>query len=145
MAIRQVTPEEAHRLLGSEYRYIDVRTEPEFAAGHPATAVNIPVGFLDPTTRQLTLNPDFLRVVAAHFPKEAKIVVGCQSGARSQRAAEMLVQAGYSDVLNMRGGFGGARDQEGRTVSPGWSQCGLPLCTSCDAEHTYAGLRDTGA
>src|SRR5512139_2346555 len=137
MPIRQITPAEAHRLLEAGYRYIDVRTEPEFAAGHPATAVNIPVAFPDPATRQMTVNPDFLRVVEAHFPKDAKIVVGCQSGARSQRAAEVLVQAGYSEVLNMQGGFGGARDQTGRSIATGWSECGLPVCRNCGAEHTY--------
>lgn len=145
MAIRQITPAEAHRLIGAGCCYIDVRTEPEFAAGHPITAVNIPVAFPDPATRQMTLNPDFLRVVEAHFPKGTQIIVGCQSGPRSQRAAELLVQAGYSAVVNMEGGFGGARDQTGRIVAPGWSECGLPICNGCGAEHSYAGLRDKAA
>ncbi len=145
MAIRQVTPAEAHRLIAAGCRYIDVRTEPEFAAGHPVTAVNIPVACPDPATQQMTMNPDFLRVVEAHFPKDARIVVGCQSGVRSQRAAELLVQAGYSDVVNMEGGFGGARDQTGRIVAPGWSECGLPICNGCGAEHSYAELRDKAA
>jgi rhodanese-related sulfurtransferase len=42
MAIRHTTPEEVDRLIGIGYRYIDVRTEPEFAAGHPINAVSIP-------------------------------------------------------------------------------------------------------
>lgn len=141
MAIRQVTPDEAHKLLGEGYRYIDVRTEAEFASGHPAAAMNVPVVFPDPATRQMVVNPDFVTVVAAHFPKDARIVVGCQAGGRSQRAAELLTQASYSDVVNMQGGFGGARDQTGRTVVAGWHESGLPVCKDCGPENAYAGLR----
>ncbi len=140
MKIAQITPEEAHKLLANGYRYLDVRTEAEFAAGHPAGAANVPVVRPDPATQQLALNPDFLRVVQAHFPPQMPLVVGCQSGVRSQRAAELLAQAGYSAVANMQGGFGGARDATGRVVAPGWSQCGLPVCTECSTEHSYAAL-----
>lgn len=141
MGIRQVTPDEAHELLAEGYRYLDVRTEGEFADGHPATAVNVPVVFPDPATRQMVMNPDFLAVVEAHFPKDANIVVGCLSGGRSQRAAELLAQAGYAHVANMQGGFGGARDQSGRTVVAGWRERGLPVCKDCGAENSYPGLR----
>ena len=140
MPIKQLTPEEAHALLAQGYRYIDVRTEGEFADGHPATAVNVPVVFPDPATRQMVVNPDFLAVVEAHFPKDAAIIVGCQAGARSQRAADLLAQAGYSCVANMQGGFGGARDQSGRTAVPGWAECGLPICRACGTDNSYAGL-----
>src|SRR5512143_438199 len=122
MTIQQITPDEVHKLLAEGHRYIDVRTEGEFANGHPATAVNVPIVLPDPTTRQMVMNPDFVRVVEAHFPKDAAIVVGCQSGGRSQRAAEVLAQAGYSHVANMQGGFGGARDETGRTVVEGWQE-----------------------
>jgi rhodanese-related sulfurtransferase len=141
MAIQQTTPAEAQRLIGQGYRYIDVRTEQEFVNGHPATAVNIPVAVPDPATGQMAMNPDFLPVIEAHFPKDAPIVVGCQSGMRSQRAAELLAHAGYTSVTNMQGGFGGARDQTGRTVIPGWSESGLPVCKDCGPENSYAGLR----
>ena len=141
MSIRQTTPREANQLIEQGYRYIDVRTEREFAFGHPATAVNLPVLVPDPATRQMALNPDFLPVVEAHFPKDSKIIVGCQAGGRSQRAAELLEQAGYTIVVNMQGGFAGARDQSGRTVVPGWSECGLPTCRDCGLDNSYAGLR----
>lgn len=141
MAIRQATPQEAQTFLTQGYRYIDVRTEAEFANGHPADAVNIPVTMPDPATRQMALNPDFLPVVEAHFPKDARIVVGCQSGGRSQRAADMLVGAGYTNVVDMHAGFGGARDQTGRTITPGWSESGLPVATGCGPQNSYAALR----
>jgi rhodanese-related sulfurtransferase len=141
MAILQTTPQEAQTLLRQGHRYIDVRTEPEFAAGHPAGAVNIPVVLPDPATRQMVMNPDFVAVVEAHFAKGAQLVVGCQAGGRSQRAAELLTQAGYTHVVNMQGGFGGARDQMGRVVVPGWSACSLPVCSDCGPDNSYAGLR----
>src|SRR5258708_32343511 len=109
MAIQQTTPEEASQLLAHGYRYVDVRTEPEFAGGHPAGAVNIPVVFPDPATRRMTMNADFVRVVAAHFPKDARIIVGCQAGGQSQRAAGVWAEAGFTPWLDMHGGVGGER------------------------------------
>jgi rhodanese-related sulfurtransferase len=141
LPIEQTTPEAAQQLMRQGHRYIDVRTEQEFAGGHPTGAVNIPVAVPDPATGQMAMNPDFLSVVQAHFPKATRIIVGCQSGMRSQRAAELLAQAGYATVINMQGGFGGARDQMGRTVVSGWSESGLPVCTECAPENSYAGLR----
>jgi len=135
MAIPQTTPPTAKELMVQGHRYIDVRTEQEFAGGHPAGAVNIPVAAPDPTTGQLALNTQFVAVVAANFAKDAPIIVGCQSGGRSQRAAEMLAAAGFTNVVNMYGGFGGAPDQ------PGWADSGLPVCRNCGPENSYAGLR----
>ena len=40
-----------------------------------------------------------------------------------------LAQAGFTDVTNVRGGFGGAHDQTGRVVVPGWRDAGLPVET----------------
>lgn len=141
MAITQLTPEEAHALVGQGHHYIDVRTEAEFANGHPAGAVNVPVVFPDPATRQMVMNPEFLEVMEAHFPKDASLIVGCQAGSRSQRAADVLAQAGYSCVANMQGGFAGSRDQSGRTAVRGWAESGLPICRDCGAANSYAGLR----
>lgn len=141
MAISQTTPVAAKQLMDQGRRYIDVRTEEEFAHGHPAGAVNIPVAGPDPATGQMALNPQFVAVVGAHFAKDAPIIVGCASGMRSQRAAEMLADAGYTSVTNMQGGFGGARDHAGRVVTPGWADAGLPVCRDCGPENSYAGLR----
>ena len=69
--------------------------------------------------------PAVQRLIAPSTP----LLVGCQAGGRSQRGAELLVAAGYSDVTNVRGGFGGARDETGRVVIPGWRDAGLPVAT----------------
>jgi rhodanese-related sulfurtransferase len=130
MQIPEISPAEAHELLRRhpDAVYLDVRTEPEFEAGHPAGARNVPVLFVDPATREPRLNPDFVTTVERHVPRGTKLVVGCQSGMRSLRACEILRGAGYTDVANVTGGFGGARDAMGRTV-PGWRDAGLPVET----------------
>jgi rhodanese-related sulfurtransferase len=128
MAIKEITPQEAHDILVKEPDavYIDVRTVPEFSAGHPQSAVNIPVAFHDPA-RGMVMNSDFVRVVESQFPKNKKIIVGCQAGPRSNAAAGLLQRVGYQDVSNMAGGFGGMRDPMGKVIAPGWSSLGLPV------------------
>jgi rhodanese-related sulfurtransferase len=128
MAIKDITPQQAHDLLATDANtvYIDVRTEREFANGHPHGAVNIPVAFPDPA-RGMIVNADFVKVVQANFPREKKIIVGCQAGPRSTAAAGMLQQAGFQDISNMLGGFGGMRDQTGNVSAPGWAASGLPV------------------
>jgi rhodanese-related sulfurtransferase len=140
MPIQQTTPAEAHRLMDSGYRYIDVRTEGEFAAGHPSGAVNIPVVLPDAASGQMRINPDFVRVVEAHFAKDDRIIVGCQVGGRSQRAAEILADASFSNVINMQGGFGGLRDATGHVVVAGWQESNLPVSTACGADNEYQAL-----
>lgn len=131
MEIRQTTPPEAYETLARhrDAVYLDVRTEPEFEAGHPAGARNVPVILFDPATREPRPNADFLKSVEQILPRTTKLLVGCQAGPRSQRACELLAQAGYTDVTNVRGGFGGARDESGRVVVPGWREAGLPVET----------------
>ena len=128
MAIKEITPPQAHEVLSADPSivYIDVRTEREFANGHPHGAVNIPVAFPDPA-RGMVMNPDFVKVVESHFSKDKRIIVGCQAGPRSNAAAGLLQQAGYQDVANMVGGFGGMRDPSGNVVAPGWAASGLPV------------------
>jgi rhodanese-related sulfurtransferase len=135
MTIKQISPNDAHQQMQSGSAYIDVRTEGEFGAGHPADAVNIPVAFPNRATGQMMLNEEFVAVVAAHFGKDHALILGCQSGMRSQHAAEMLAQAGFTNVANMRGGFGGSHD------SAGWASEGLPTSTTVDDSNGYPALK----
>ena len=132
MEIRQTTPPEAYDTLERDPAavYLDVRTPEEFAAGHPAGAINVPVLFF--RGGQSTPNADFVASVQKLVPPTTPLLVGCQAGGRSQRGAELLVAAGYTDVSNVRGGFGGARDDTGRLVIPGWRDAGLPVATGPD-------------
>jgi rhodanese-related sulfurtransferase len=141
MEIKRITPEEAKQLLDSQagYIYLDVRTVPEFNAGHVPAAKNVPVVEPDASGR-MQINPRFLTVVEAKVGKNAKIITGCQKGGRSLKAAELLLQSGFGNVVDMRGGFGGETDQMGRVTYPGWSLRGLPLCQNCSPEDRYENL-----
>src|SRR5579862_7722623 len=127
MSVQNISPEQAKAILESEAGsiYIDVRTEQEFVNGHVPGSINVPVVWPDPSTRQMKPNPDFVKVVSAHFGKDKRIIVGCQAGGRSQFAADLLAKDGFNDVSNMQGGFGGARDPMGRVIAQGWSQLGF--------------------
>ena len=67
MAIKEVTAQQAHDILNNDTSavYIDVRTEREFASGHPQGAVNIPVAFPDPA-RGMMVNENFVTVIEAY-------------------------------------------------------------------------------
>ena len=146
MTIKQVEPPQAHETLSGNPGavYLDVRTEGEFAQGHPVGAINIPVVFIK-GPGQMEVNPDFVAIAEKVLPKTTMLVVGCLAGGRSQRACEMLEEAGYSDLTNVRGGFGGARDPSGQVVVTGWRDAGLPVTTelgdaSYSAQRAKAGL-----
>ena len=132
MEIKRIAPEEAKQLLDSNqgHVYLDVRSTPEFDAGHVPGAKNVPLLEPDPSGR-MAPNPRFLEVVEKNFARDAKLITGCMKGGRSLKAAEVLQQAGFSNVVDMRGGFGGETDQFGRVTFPGWAPRGLP--TTCDA------------
>lgn len=140
MAIKQILPQQAHDLMQKDATviYLDVRTEPEFTAGHPPKGINIPAFFFQ-APGQPSPNPNFLQVVETNIPKDATIIVGCQAGGRSQRAADMLEKAGYTNLANMMGGFGGGKDQAGNPV-PGWRDSGLPTNTENGDGVSYASL-----
>jgi hypothetical protein len=56
----------------------------------------------------------------------------------------MMMQMGYSNVANIRGGFGGLVDNFGQLIEPGWSALNLPLCNTCSKEAGYEWLRGKG-
>ena len=142
MSIKQVEPRQAYEILqqNPDAIYVDVRTEEEFAQGHPVDAINLPVVFLKPGAAPAP-NPSFLDVAKKVLSQDKKLVVGCMAGGRSQRACEILEQAGYSDLTNVRGGFGGARDATGEIVVVGWRDAGLPVSREL-GDSSYSSLRE---
>ena len=139
MAVKRISPAEAHQLMKDEgYQYLDVRSVMEFEQGHPQGARNVPIAHAGPGG--MTPNATFLQVVQANFPHDARLVVGCKSGARSQRAAMMMEAAGYSNLVEMRGGFGGEQDMMGRIVEKGWASAGLPVQSEAEPGASWAEL-----
>lgn len=69
---------------------LDVRTPQEFAEGHIASAVNLPL--------------DEVAARASEVPGDKLVYVICRSGNRSAQASELLKKAG-KDVKNVSGGM----------------------------------------
>jgi len=136
---RNITPPQARQLLDSNHHfiYLDVRTVSEFEEGHTPGAWNVPVMEPGAGGKPMERNPRFLQTVAANFSKEQPIIVGCRSGGRSAIAAELLRDAGYRDVRNLEGGFGGSKD------APGWSQCGYPIEKGSGGARSYEQMSAT--
>jgi hydroxyacylglutathione hydrolase len=79
---------------------LDVRGRSEYAAGHIANSINIPLGELQSRLSEIP---------------EGDLVVHCQGGTRSIIAASILQREGRSGVTNMDGGFAE------------WEKSGLPV------------------
>jgi rhodanese-related sulfurtransferase len=129
MPVKRVLPAAAAELLAEGYRYVDVRSIPEFDAGHPAGAYNVPVSHFV-AGRGMVPNPEFESVMEKRFAKDDKLILGCKSGGRSLRAAEYLTARGWTQLVDMQAGFDGERDMGGRVLVPGWRDAGLPVETA---------------
>jgi rhodanese-related sulfurtransferase len=140
MTVKRVSPQEADHLVREEgYAYVDVRSIPEFEAGHPAGAYNIPI--MHKTAAGMQPNAAFGDVVSTAFGKDAKLVLGCRSGNRSLRAAQMLLQMGFEEVVDQRAGTAGARDAFGQLQEPGWTAAGLETATEAQPGRSYEALQ----
>ena len=71
------------------YTIIDVREPYEFAEGHVKGAINIPPAKLMSGAPELN-----------SIPKDAKIIVYCHSGSRSNVSEHILRGMGYTDITN---------------------------------------------
>ncbi len=144
MAIKRVEPPEAARLLSEGWTYVDVRSTHEFDQGHPEGAYNLPLLHFVPGAG-MKPNPDFVAEFTAAFNADDKLVLGCKSGGRSARATEILMAEGYSEVVDMRGGFAGEVDRTGQVTCKGWSARGLPTATTPEPERDYGSVKARGS
>lgn len=83
--------DELAKLQASGALVVDVRTPPEFEAGHIPSAVNAPV--------------DRLQQDSASWDKDNPIVVYCATGARSADAATFLAGQGFKKVYDLEKGI----------------------------------------
>ena len=78
---------------------IDVRTGPEYEAGHIEGSINVPL--------------NSIHYIVNHVRNiEAPIYVYCQSGARSGQATSMIREMGFKNVKNV----GGVNRYKGKLV-----------------------------
>ena len=81
---------------------LDVREQAEYAQGHILNARGLPLSQMEARIGDL-----------AKY-KEKPVIVYCASGNRSNAAAAALRKGGFTQVVNLRGGFAA------------WQQAGLP-------------------
>lgn len=86
--ITEITKEEMAEVI-----LLDVRTSQEFNGGHLDGAVNMDWFSEDFNTQVETLD------------KQKTIYVYCKAGGRSLKAQERLKQLGFSNVVNLEGGY----------------------------------------
>ena len=85
---------------------LDVRTAEEFASGHVPNAVNIPHD-------QLVSRISELKAATA-----SPVVVYCERGGRADKAATVLLDAGYEHVLHLAGDMSEWRANGRPTAKP---------------------------
>jgi len=72
---------------------LDVRNVQEFSEGHLLGALNIPLGELEDKVSLLIPN------------NGQTIVVYCQRGIKSKAAVNLLIEMGYTNVYELKGGL----------------------------------------
>ncbi len=100
-----ISVEDAYAVLktgdAQSFIFLDVRTKGEYVSGHVPSALHIPV--------------QDLKERLAEVPKDKTIYVYCKSGGRSTKAANILVDAGYTNIVNMKASM------------DGWHRAGFPV------------------
>ncbi|MHB8564530.1 MAG: rhodanese-like domain-containing protein [Acidiferrobacteraceae bacterium] len=94
LGVENVSPGQAIQIANHRSGFfIDVRRADEFAAGHIPKAKNIPLEKLAASSTEL------------EKLKGKPLILYCQSGQRSMRAATLLRKQGIDSVYNLAGGF----------------------------------------
>lgn len=99
-ATREVSREEARKLVEEGAQLVDVRADHEWEAGRIAGATHLPLAELAERTGELD--------------KERPVVLYCRGGTRSTMATDALAEAGF-EAVKLTGGI------------VGWDEDGLPL------------------
>ena len=89
--VKDIDIQEAQTRIREGAVLVDVREQNEYDEAHIPGSTLLPLSQLGERFEEL--------------PKDKPLVMQCRSGARSTRAAEFLLQNGYSDVVNMAGGI----------------------------------------
>ncbi|ACF44524.1 rhodanese-like domain-containing protein [Pelodictyon phaeoclathratiforme] len=139
--------------------FVDVRTAAETEYVGIADQVDINIPFMqddystwDSKKERFLMNPNSsftLKVAEALQVRGLKnsdaVVLICRSGDRSAGAANLLSQAGYTNVYSVYDGFEGDMAKEGvnkgRRLVNGWKNAGLPWGYSLNKERAYFSTR----
>ncbi len=91
--VQDITPDEVNQKLqrGDDFDFVDVREQFEWDIAHINGTRLVPLGTLHQSLDT--------------FDKNRDIVIHCKSGARSRKAANTLIDAGFTRVWNVEGGI----------------------------------------
>lgn len=106
MSVKLISPKECHQrtLAGTMLEMIDVRTPAEFEQAHITGAVSIPLDKLNPAA-----------IASRRNGSAEPLYMICQAGARADKACQMLMAAGITEVYSIDGG------------TEAWTKLGLPI------------------
>jgi rhodanese-related sulfurtransferase len=93
-----------HLINREDALVVDVRDPGEYGGGHIIGAKNVPLARIEAAGSEI-----------AAKRKEKPVIVYCDTGNRSNKAAAALRSQGFSKVVNLSGGLGA------------WQQAGLPV------------------
>ncbi len=123
-------PIEAYRVLqeSAQAQLVDVRSRAELDwVGRIPGATEIELR----SYPGMQPNPGFLDQVAGQVDKKLPVLFICRRGSRSNQAARMASQTGFTGCYNILEGFEGDRDENGqRGKISGWKAAGLPWVQS---------------
>ena len=104
--IKEVTTEEAEKLIAEKWIVLDVREPDEYEQGTIPSSLHIPRGNLESSIEGAVPN------------KETQVIAMCAGGARSAFAAQTLQNLDYENVVSMDGGFNQWKDENRSWVIP---------------------------
>jgi rhodanese-related sulfurtransferase len=121
-------PAEAHALMQSGAKLVDVRTDAEL---HYVGSVPGSEAIEWNTYPEGQRNPAFLEQLGKATRKDEPVMFLCRSGVRSHHAAIAATEAGWTEAYNILEGFEGDKDAAGhRNAAGGWKFARLPWVQS---------------
>lgn len=95
----RISAQEFEQMYKADHKMVfDVRKKSEFDAEHVVNAINVPLNQINQHLAQ--------------FPKDKPFVIYCAGGYRSMIAASILKQRGWTDFVDVIGGFGAISKQD---------------------------------
>lgn len=91
--VKEIDSQELKKRLAAneDIHLMDIRSEAEVVAGMLPSSIHLPMHLIPLKIQE--------------FSPEKEIVLYCRSGARSYHACQYLMQQGYDNVINLRGGI----------------------------------------
>ncbi|MEO0571016.1 MAG: rhodanese-like domain-containing protein [Bacteroidota bacterium] len=82
------------KVIGKDVQLVDVRTQEEYESGHIEDAINF----------NIINNETFLDQIET-LDKEEPVYLYCKMGGRSNRAAQLLKDLGFTEIYDYSGGY----------------------------------------